>query len=163
RQGHDQHRGIRGVGCLFLLSASHATAEENGARKTVAGHLSVEGQKMYYETCGAGMPVVLLHDGMLHAVTWDRIWATLCNKFHVVRYDRRGYGRSDVPQHRFSPTDDLHALLAHLHVQKSFLVGSSSGAALAIDFALEQPQAIQGLFLIGPVVHGMLDSAHFLK
>ncbi|HEV2689824.1 MAG TPA: alpha/beta fold hydrolase, partial [Bryobacteraceae bacterium] len=126
-----------------------------------ADYLDIGGQKMYYETCGTGPAVVLLHDGLIHAVTWDGVWDALCGKFHVVRYDRRGYGRSDVPKDRFSPSDDLYALLTHLNLPRAILVGNSSGGALALDFVLDHPRNVQALFLIGPVVHGMLDSAHF--
>jgi pimeloyl-ACP methyl ester carboxylesterase len=40
-------------------------------------------------------------------------------------------------------------------MQRAVIVGSSSGGALAIDFALEYPQMVDGLFLIGPVLHGL--------
>ena len=137
-----------------------ATASANFAR---ADFLDIAGQKVYYESCGEGPAVVLLHDGLMHSVTWDGVWKQLCAKFHVVRYDRRGYGRSDVPTERFSPSDDLLAVLNRLSLSKPILVGSSSGGALAVDFALDHPDRVQALFLIGPVVHGMLDSAHFLR
>lgn len=128
-----------------------------------ADYFEINNQKMYYEACGSGPAVVLLHDGLMHAVTWDGIWNQLCGKFHVVRYDRRGYGRSDVPKERFSPSDDLQELIGHLHLERVILVGNSSGGALALDFALDHPERVQALFLIGPVVHGMLDSAHFQR
>jgi 3-oxoadipate enol-lactonase len=139
-----------------LVTAAFAT----GAR---ADTLEIGGQKVYYESCGQGPAVVLLHDGLMHAVTWDGVWSQLCAKFHVVRYDRRGYGRSDVPKDRFSPSDDLDALLNQLKLTRVVLVGNSSGGALALDYALDHPGRVQALFLIGPVVHGMLDSAHFLR
>src|SRR5215470_14370872 len=68
------------------------------------GNLDVGGAKIYYEECGAGAAVVLLHDGLLHSVTWDGMWERLCRKYHAIRYDRRGYGKSDLPKEQFSPT-----------------------------------------------------------
>jgi 3-oxoadipate enol-lactonase len=130
--------------------------------KQVNGYLDADGSKIYYEECGSGPSIVLLHDGLVHTVTWDGVWDSLCGKFQVVRYDRRGYGRSDSPKAPFSPADDLYKLLNHLNLQHSVIVGSSSGGALAIDFALEHPQMVDGLFLIGPVLHGMRDSAYFV-
>jgi pimeloyl-ACP methyl ester carboxylesterase len=41
------------------------------------------------------------------------------------------------------------------------LIGNSSGAALALDFALAHPQMVQALVLLGPVVHGMPTSEYF--
>ncbi len=122
------------------------------------------GSKIYYEECGSGPAVVvLLHDGLLHSVTWDGIWKPLCGKYHAVRYDRRGYGRSEAPKSQFAPTEDLYALMTHLKVERVVVVGNSSGGALAIDFALAHPEMVEGLFLIGPVVDGMDVSAAFIE
>ena len=128
-----------------------------------SGRLDVGGGKIYYEECGSGAAVVLLHDGLLHSITWDSVWEPLCRKYHAVRYDRRGYGRSDSPKAKFSPTDDLAELLAHLQISRAVIVGSSSGGALAIDFALAKPEIVEGLFLLGPVVHGMDVSPAFIE
>jgi pimeloyl-ACP methyl ester carboxylesterase len=81
----------------------------------------------------------------------------------VIRYDRRGYGRSELPTKSYSSTEDLRKLLAHLKVEHAVIVGSSSGGALAIDFALAHPQMVDGLFLIGPVLHGLSYTASFLE
>ncbi len=132
------------------------------AEKTVSGHLEVSGSKIYYEECGSGpAAVVLLHDGLLHSVTWDLVWKPLCSKYHTVRYDRRGYGRSEAPKTPFAPTEDLYALLTHLKIERAVVVGNSSGGAVAIDFALAHPEIVEGLFLIGPVVDGLGVSAAF--
>jgi hypothetical protein len=48
-------------------------------------------------------------------------------------------------------------------MQGAVIVGNSSGGALAIDFALEHPEVVDGLFLIGPVVHGMRSTDHFAE
>jgi 3-oxoadipate enol-lactonase len=124
-------------------------------------YIDVSGSKIYYEECGSGPSIVFLHDGLLPSVTWDEVWQPLATKYHVIRYDRRGYGRSDPATRSFSPTDDMAKLLRHLKVEHAVVVGSSSGGALAIDFAIEHPQMVDGLFLIGPVLHGMEFSAEF--
>jgi len=148
--------------CLMLAAAGRGQIAP--VEKTVSGRLEVPGSKIYYEECGSGpAAVVLLHDGLLHSVTWDGMWKPLCAKYHAVRYDRRGYGRSEAPKSQFVPTEDLYALLTHLKIERAVVVGNSSGGALAIDFALAHPDMTEGLFLIGPVVHGMEVSAAFLE
>jgi 3-oxoadipate enol-lactonase len=132
-----------------------------GAGESTTGYVDVSGGRVYYEECGTGPAIVLLHDGLLHSVSWDEVWQPLATKFHVIRYDRRGYGRSDAATNLFSPTDDLAKLLTNLKVEHAVIVGSSSGGALAIDFAIEHPEMVDGLFLIGPVLHGMEYSAAF--
>ena len=124
-------------------------------------YLKLSDTRIYYEQCGSGTAVVLLHDGLLHSNTWDRVWPGLCQKYHVVRYDRRGYGRSAPAKARYSPVEDLFALLTRLDVHRAVIVGNSSGAALAIDFALAHPETVEGLFLVGPVVQGMDTTSQF--
>jgi len=123
--------------------------------------LETDGAKIYYEECGSGPTIILLHDGLLASSTWDDVWPQLCAEFHVIRYDRRGYGRSDSPKSPFSPTGDLRAVLQHTNSKPAVIVGNSSGGALAIDFALEHPEMVEGLFLIGPVVHASIEGSTY--
>jgi 3-oxoadipate enol-lactonase len=134
---------------------------------TTQGELEVGGTQLYYEECGSGSGVVLLHDGLLHSAVWDDVFQPLCGQYHVLRYDRRGYGRSEIKVGQrlipFGPEDDLLRLMEHVRMQRAVLVGSSSGTALATDFALAHPERVEALFLIGPVVHGMRSSDYFLQ
>jgi 3-oxoadipate enol-lactonase len=166
----DQNRAHRArlvVLLLLLLCTPFACASDSqtdAASKTVSGRVEIAGSKIYYEECGSGASaVVLLHDGLLHSVTWDGMWKPLCGKYHTVRYDRRGYGRSEAPKSSFAPTEDLYALLTRLKIEHAVMVGNSSGGALAIDFALAHPEMVDGLFLIGPVVDGMGVSPAFIE
>lgn len=143
---------------LSLLLAACAAA---GAQSS--GYITVDSSRIHYDECGTGPTIVLSHDGVMAAATWDAIWPALCARFHVVRYDRRGSGRSSAPKIAFSQTADLAALLADRHVTNATLVGSSAGGALAIDFALEHPDKVQRLVLIGPVLRGMGFSDHFMQ
>ena len=144
---------------LLLGTVGHVAASDGAP--PAGNTLDVGGSKIYYEQCGSGPSVVLLHDGLIHSVTWDGSWAALCRKFHVIRYDRRGYGRSQAAAARFSQAEDLHALLTHLGVKRAIVAGNSSGGALAIDFALAYPGMVKGLLLVGPIVHGMGVTDHF--
>jgi len=152
-------------GFVSILTAAIAnpadTPSSASPAKQRGDYLELEGSKIYYEEGGSGPVIVLLHDGLIHAIAWDGLWDSLCASHRVIRYDRRGYGRSGAPTKPFSSTDDLFKLLSHLDVQHAIVVGSSSGGGLAIDFALEHPKMVDGLFLIGPVLHGMRDTAYF--
>jgi 3-oxoadipate enol-lactonase len=148
---------------VFLVCFAQVLHAQNPAPAltTPGQYLQITDTKIYYEECGSGPAVVLLHDGLLHSNTWDGAWPALCKKYHAIRYDRRGYGHSEQPKTRFTPTEDLFALLNHLNVRHAIIVGNSSGGALAIDFALAHPQMVEGLFLVGPVVGGMDTTDHF--
>ena len=145
----------------FALGAAAQTTPVAGGAGS--GYIDAGGSKLYFEECGSGPGVVLLHDGLLHSVTWDEVWPALCSKYHVVRYDRRGYGRSEAAKAPFSAEKDLEQVLRRTGMAHAVLVGNSSGAGLALDFAISHPAMVEGLFLIGPVVHGMRSSAFFLS
>jgi 3-oxoadipate enol-lactonase len=95
-----------------LLGHGVLTAETDspGADKqTTSGYLDVGDSKIYYETRGSGPAIILLHDGLLPAVTWDEVWEPLGANHQVIRYDRRGYGRSELPSKSYSSTEDLRS------------------------------------------------------
>ncbi len=133
---------------LFLLAALAALLTVPAATAAVPaptafGHLDV-GSKLYYETYGDEGPVlVLIHDGLVHREVWDAQIATFSAAHRVVRYDRRGYGRSEPPAKAYSNVADLEVL----GVGRAHLVGHSMGGGNAVDFALEHPEKVRSLIL----------------
>ncbi len=123
--------------------------------------VEVEGGRLWAERTGDGEPVVLIHDGIVHAVGWDEVLPALASQFEVIRYDRRGYGRSTTPRAPFSHLADLEAVLRHFSVGKAHLVASSAGGELAIDFALAHPEQVSSLTLVGAIVSGFPFTGHF--
>jgi 3-oxoadipate enol-lactonase len=157
---------MRSLLSAVVLSLLCAMSSAEPIATSGPGHyVEVDGAKLWYEECGAtnAPAVILLHDGLLHSITWDGVWAPLCVKYHVVRYDRRGYGRSEPSKVRFVPEDDLYRVLRQVHIDRALIMGNSSGGALALDFALAHPEMVEALFLIGPVVHGMATSEYFIE
>jgi pimeloyl-ACP methyl ester carboxylesterase len=144
-----------GIATLFLISA--AAAQSNS-------FVDVENGKIYYEECGKGpTTVVLIHDGIVHSAVWDAVWPAFCAKFHTIRYDRRGYGKSPESTTWYYETDDLSTLMRHLKVPRAVIVGSSHGGELSIDFTLAHPEMAQQLVLVGAVVSGFPYSDHFFN
>ena len=125
--------------------------------------LSLNGNRLYYEVEGKGRPVVFVHDGLCHSEVWDGVWGILQGRFKVIRYDRRGYGKSDAPTEPHLEMEDLHRLIEHLKLEKVTLVGSSAGGGLCIHYALDYPEKVSSLVLVGAVVTGFDYSEHFQK
>jgi 3-oxoadipate enol-lactonase len=151
---------------LFVMVCRCDQAQPQASQTGTSGRgsfVEIEGSKLYYEECGtAPQAVVLIHDGVVNSAVWGEVWPEFCKHFHVIRYDRRGYGRSPAATTWHSETDDLLSLLHHLKVGRVALVGSSHGGELSIDFALAHPEMVQQLVLVGAVVSGMPYSQHFL-
>jgi 3-oxoadipate enol-lactonase len=81
------------------------------------GFVEVEGGKLYYETSGDGPALALIHAGFLDSRMWDTQMPIFSQTHKVIRYDVRGFGRSDVARSKFSDYKDLRGLLDHLKVK----------------------------------------------
>jgi len=143
---------------ITAVSAQQPYTDKNFRVDT--GYVNVDGGKLFYEIAGTGRNIVLLHDGMVNRQIWDEQFGFLAKSYRVVRYDRRGYGKSTDPQTQYSHIDDLNQVFTQLKVDKAVLFGMSSGGALAINFALENPEKVSGLVLVGAVVSGFGYTSH---
>jgi pimeloyl-ACP methyl ester carboxylesterase len=157
---------LRGALVVMLGVYCQTVAQDTGAPANPGpgSFVEVEGSKLYYEECGTGAEaVILIHDGIAHSAVWDDVWPEFCKKFHTIRYDRRGYGRTPAATTWYTEAEDLAALLRQRHVSRAVLVGSSHGGELSIDFTLRYPKVVEQLVLVGAVVSGLPYSDHFLN
>ena len=115
-----------------------------------------DGAVLRGEADGFGIPVVFLHAGVADRRMWGPQMAEVAEAgFHVVSYDRRGYGQTETPDEPFNHLVDLEAVLDQLDIHAAVLVGCSRGGGLAIDFAIENPGRTIGLVLVGTSVTGL--------
>lgn len=119
-----------------------------------SGHVAVEGGRLSFERAGEGFPVVLVHPGLWDRRIWDGQFEPFAEHHDVVRYDVRGYGRSDVPTRPYSDIRDLRDLLTELGIERCALVGCSMGGQIAVNFALEHPDVAEALVLVAPGLSG---------
>ncbi len=119
-----------------------------------AAQVDVEGGRLYYERDGEGFPVVLIHPGLWDCRIWDEQFEAFAEHHDVVRYDVRGYGRSDEPTTPYSDVRDLDTLLTGLGIERCAIVGCSMGGQLAIDFALEHPDRVEAIVPVAPGLSG---------
>ncbi len=116
---------------------------------------------LHYESTGVGDPVVLLHGFATDLHLWDDQIPLLAPKYHVIRYDLRGFGRSAASAEPYSHAGDLKNLLDHLGLAHVVLVGLSLGGGVAINFAIEHPDAVRGLVLVDSTLGGFAWSPSF--
>jgi len=107
------------------------------------------------EVTGDGSPVVLVHAGITDAGMWDGIVGLLARVHRTIRYDLRGFGRSELPPGDFSHVEDLAAVIHDLVGGPANLVGASLGSRIALDLAVTEPSLVSSLALLGPVVSGV--------
>jgi 3-oxoadipate enol-lactonase len=151
------------VFCLFISAFTSLLSQNSGKINSASvdtGYVIVDGGKLFYESAGKGMNIVLLHDGMVNREIWDEQFPVLAKMYRVVRYDRRGYGKSSDPEMKYSHIEDLNQLFIQLKIDKAIIFGMSSGGRLAIDFTLTYPEKVKGLVLVGAVVSGFGYTSH---
>lgn len=92
---------------------------------------------------GDNTPFVLLHGLASNARLWDGVAAELSAAGHrVLTVDQRGHGRSSKPDDGYdlaTVTDDLHALVESIELDRPVIVGQSWGANVVIEFAARFP------------------------
>jgi pimeloyl-ACP methyl ester carboxylesterase len=118
------------------------------------GFEAVDGGRLFFEVAGSGSPVVLIHSGITDSRSWDPQVGPFAAHHRVLRYDLRGMGRSDLGHGSYSDLDDLLKLMDAIGFERAALVGVSMGAALALDEALEHPERVAALVLVGAAISG---------
>jgi len=124
-----------------------------------SGFLPVNGGQLYYETAGdpTHPALVLIHAGVANLKQWDAQVAHFADRYFVVRYDTRGFGRTTSDNVSFSNRQDVLDLLNHLNIERAIVVGNSRGGQIAADFTLEHPEIVRALILIAAGLSGLQD------
>ena len=112
---------------------------------TESGTVETNGARIYYEAEGAGEPVVMIHAGVANLRMWDDQVAALRDSYRVIRYDTRGFGRTETDAVEFSNRADIAALLDHLGERSAHIVGFSRAGSIALDFTIEYPDRVRSL------------------
>lgn len=113
--------------------------------------------EIYFESGGSGPNLVFVHAGVSDSRMWHPQFDAFSARFRVIRYDHRGFGKSKLTDEPYSLRDDLLNVVRHLSVARAAVVGCSMGGAAAIDFALEHPEMVAALVLVGSGVSGLDD------
>ena len=122
----------------------------------VSGFAELNGARIYYELAGEGPPLVLLHAGVADSRQWNGEFERFSRQFRVLRYDLRGYGKSEPVPGDFNHLQDLTALLGHLKLEEPvILMGCSMGGGIAMDFALEHSSRVRAIVMVGSAPSGL--------
>jgi pimeloyl-ACP methyl ester carboxylesterase len=124
--------------------------------RTKTGFVNIDGAQIYYETAGKGIPFVMIHAGVADRRQWNNEFASFAQNYQVLRYDMRGYGKSEPVDGEFSHMGDLVSILNALGLQEPIVImGCSMGGGLAMDFALTHPSRVKALIMVGSGPSGL--------
>lgn len=114
-----------------------------------AGLAQINHADIYYEVAGSGQPLIMIHAGVADSRQWNNEFQRFSAGYRAVRYDLRGFGKSEPVDAEFSHLRDLEALIAHLEIEDPMvLMGCSMGGGLAMDFALAHPSMVKALVMV---------------
>jgi pimeloyl-ACP methyl ester carboxylesterase len=113
-------------------------------------YAEVNGINLYYETHGAGRPMILLHGGLGSGEMFGPTLPTFAENHQVIAVDLQGHGRTadiDRPIDVRLMADDIAALIDHLGLDKPDLVGYSLGGGVAFFIASKYPEKVGRLVM----------------
>ena len=105
---------------------------------------------LYYETCGEGIPLVLIMGLRRNLEWWYCQIPALSEHFKVIAFDNRGAGRSGKPDMEYSIrlfADDTAGLMEGLGIGSAHILGISMGGYIAQELALRYPDKVRSLIL----------------
>lgn len=123
--------------------------------------LDVDGATLAYDIEGAGEPALAFaHGWCSKAAHWDAQAAGLGARHRIVRWDRRGMGRSAGAAPATGPAqhaDDLAAILDRAGIGKTVVVGHAGGGPSALAFAVRHADRTAALVMVDTRLHAPGD------
>lgn len=109
----------------------------------------LNGAQIAYDVVGTGPAITLVHAAIADRRMWRDTVPALAEQHTVVTYDQRGFGESTLPTGVADYVDDLRALLDHVEIDRTALVGVSLGGRVGLEFAVLYPERVTHLALVG--------------
>ncbi|MEZ5499134.1 MAG: alpha/beta hydrolase [Steroidobacteraceae bacterium] len=113
--------------------------------------VGVDGVDLHVRDEGQGPVVVMLHGSILNLHEWDLVAERLVGKFRVVRFDWPPYGVSGPDPSGIYTTaraaDLMAGLIERLELGKFFLVATSNGVNIALDYNARYPGRVRAMAL----------------
>jgi len=129
--------------------------------------LQLPGVDLHFETIGSGPLLLLITGADGRGSVWKPLAQELSTNYTVTYYDRRGFsdsvitGAQDYANRLSTDADDAASLIAHLSPEVgATVVGSSSGAIVALNLLLKHPSRVLKLICHEPPAFGALPPQH---
>src|SRR5690606_17640534 len=106
---------------------------------------------IFYTDSGEENSIVLLHGFLENSTMWHHFIPKLSKKNRVICIDLLGHGKTGCLGYIHTMelmAEGVEAVLNHLKIDKSILIGHSMGGYVALAFAEKNPNAVKGLCLM---------------
>lgn len=112
-----------------------------------SGFVETDGTSIYYESVGAGPPILFIHAGVADSRMWRGQMGIEGHR--TIVFDQRGFGKTAWVPGPYSNRADCLLVLDHLGVDEAALVGCSNGGEAAMQLAIVAPTRVSHLILVG--------------
>ena len=110
-----------------------------------------DGTRLFYDTLGAGPPLLLISGQAFDHHMWDGVRDDFARHFQVIVYDHRGTGQSDKPEQGEWSTrgmaQDAISVLDAIGLQRAHAYGFSMGGRIAQWLGIDHPDRVLALVL----------------
>ena len=138
---------------LHIHSRNSTIIYPYGRDKLKGKYINISDSKIYYETYGAGEPLLLLHGNGGSISDFKSQIAEFAKHFQVIAVDTRGQGKSLGNTHEAFSYDlfaeDMKALLDSLHLKGVNILGWSDGGNTGLTLAIKNPEYVTRLVIMG--------------
>ena len=127
---------------------------------------NVNGRVWEYEVKGSGEPVLLISTGPIVDSFLPLFPEKALERYRLIRYRQRGLNGTNsghAPVSFAEHAADAVALLGHLGVRHAHVAGHSTGAAIALQLALDRPDIVRTLALLEPPLVGAPSAGAFFE
>ena len=119
-----------------------------------SGFIETHGARLHYQVAGTGPKVVFIHAGVADSRMWTHQLGSLADTHTVIAFDQRGFGATEFSPGPYADREDTISVMDHLGVDRAVLVGCSNGGGIALQVALDWPDRVAGLVLVGAAPAG---------
>lgn len=112
---------------------------------------------VHYEVYGRGRPVILLHGWLESWGLWQETMDFLGNSYRTYAIDFWGFGESDKRRESFTVPDFVtlvNDFMEQLGIKHAPLVGHSMGGTVSLSVAINHPERVSKVVVIGSPVEG---------
>jgi pimeloyl-ACP methyl ester carboxylesterase len=112
---------------------------------------------MHYEVHGRGRPVILLHGWLGSWGLWQDTMTTLGKSYRTYALDFWGFGESGKKRNTYAVQDFVslvNQFMDQLGIERAPLVGHSMGGTVSLSVALQHPEKVSKVVIIGSPIAG---------
>lgn len=113
-------------------------------------YFTFENKQVYYETYGAGKPLLLLNGIMMSCASWTEFIEPLSCFNRLILVDLLDQGKTEQYPVAYDHGIQLRlvdALLDHLEVERVLIAGISYGSEIGLEYAMDHPERVERLML----------------